>query len=629
MATFERPNLNITFRVWCAFGCASIAVFVLVLRLWYLQIVKGDYFRDRSENNRLRTVYIPSPRGLILDRQGEILARNRASFNIDFVTEDSKNPKQTVADLAELTHVDLGELTARLTNQNKRRRFEPKLLLKDISRDLVAQVAVQRYRLPGVIVNVVPSREYIHGDLGSHVVGYTREITGEQLKNPQYAGYRMGDVVGQSGIELKWERYLRGERGSQAVIVNASGNKIGEAFFEPEIPGHNVLLTIDRKLQETADRVLTGKRGAIVALDPNTGDVLALASSPRFDPNVFTSEISKDQWVDLVSPKESKLNNRAVQGAYPPGSVFKIFVSIAVLAEQVAPPNESTFCPGSYQFGRRTFRCHKHSGHGPANMYDSIVQSCDVFFYIMGQRLGVDRIHEYAKMFGFGEKTGIDLSDEAPGLIPSTEWKKNFFRDPDDKRWYPGETLPVAIGQGAVTATPMQVARSLAAVVNGGKVLKPRVVRRVSASDGRIFEEHTEPEVVRTISPLIDASILKEVRRGMEGVVSDKRGTGHRAALPEIAGIDVAGKTGTSQVGTKDEDHAWFAGYAPAEDPKIVVVALVENGGHGGATAAPLVKEVLATHFGVDLSIAEPKKGEKKGVGVEPVPPPSAVGETE
>lgn len=611
MATFEKPTINIAFRVWAAFGCAAVAVFVLVIRLWYLQIVKGDYFRDRSENNRLRTVYIPSPRGLILDRQGEVLARNRASFNIDFVTEDSKNPKETVAALADLTKVESADLYDRLTKQNKRRRFEPKLLLKDISRDLVAQVAVQRHRLPGVIINVVPSREYIHGELGAHVIGYTREINGEQLKNPQYAGYRMGDVVGQAGIESKWERYLRGERGSQAVIVNASGNKIGEAFFEPEIPGHNVLLTIDRKLQEAADKALEGKRGAIVALDPTNGDVLALASAPRFDPNMFTSEISKEQWSDLVAPKANKLNNRAVQGAYPPGSVFKIFVSMAILAEQVAPKSESTFCPGFYQFGKRAFKCHKHSGHGPATMYDSIVQSCDVYFYIMGQRLGVDRIHEYAKMFGFGEFTGIDLAEENAGLVPSTEWKRKYFRDPEDKRWYPGETLPVAIGQGAVTATPMQVARSMAAAVNGGKVLKPRVVRRVSSSDGRVFEEHSEPEVVRDLSTYIDPSIFKEVRRGMEGVVADIRGTGHRAALPEVAGISVAGKTGTSQVGTKEEDHAWFAGYAPVQNPSIVVAAIVENGGHGGATAAPLVRQVLAAHFGVDLEVEEAKKKAK------------------
>ena len=621
MATFEKPTINITFRVWAAFACAAVAVFVLVIRLWYLQIVKGDYFRDRSENNRLRTVYIPSPRGLILDRQGEVLARNRASFNIDFVTEDSKNPKETVAALADLTKVESAELYDRLTKQNKRRRFEPKLLLKDISRDLVAQVAVQRHRLPGVIINVVPSREYVHGELGAHVIGYTREINGEQLKNPQYAGYRMGDVVGQAGIESKWERYLRGERGSQAVIVNASGNKIGEAFFEPEIPGHNVLLTIDRKLQEAADKALEGKRGAIVALDPSNGDVLALASAPRFDPNMFTSEISKDQWSDLVAPKVNKLNNRAVQGAYPPGSVFKIFVSMAILAEQVAPKTESTFCPGFYQFGKRAFKCHKHSGHGPATMYDSIVQSCDVYFYIMGQRLGVDRIHEYAKMFGFGEHTGIDLAEENAGLVPSTEWKRKYFRDPEDKRWYPGETLPVAIGQGAVTATPMQVARSMAAAVNGGKVLKPRVVRKVSASDGRVFEEHIEPEVVRDLSTYIDASVFKEVRRGMEGVVSDKRGTGHRAALPEIAGVSVGGKTGTSQVGTKEEDHAWFAGYAPVQNPSIVVAAIVENGGHGGATAAPLVRQVLAAHFGVDLEVEDAKK---KGKVTPSVSPPAA-----
>ncbi len=605
MATFERATINIALRAWIAVAIIFAALFILIVRLWYLQIIKGDYFRDRSENNRLRTVYIPSPRGLIMDRQGEVLARNRPSFNVDFVVEDSKTPKETVAQLAELTGTNAEELYDRLTKQNRRRRFEPKLLLKDISRDLVGKVSAQRHRLPGVIINVVPSREYVHADLAAHLVGYTREISGDQLKHTSYAGYRMGDVVGQSGIESKWERYLRGERGSQAVIVNASGNKIGEARFESEIAGHNVTLTIDRKLQEAADRALEGKRGAIVAMDPRTGDILAMASAPTFDPNMFTSEISKEAWSDLVSPKETKLNNRVIQGAYPPGSVFKIFVALAALTEGVVSSAERTFCPGFLQFGKRAFRCHKHSGHGSADLFESIVQSCDVYFYVVGQRLGVDRIHEYARMFGFGERTEIDLPEENVGLIPSTEWKRTFFRDPDDRRWYPGETLPVAIGQGAVSASPIQIVRALAAVVNGGRVLKPRVLRSVTASDGRVFEEHLEPEVIRDLSSYIDPSILAEVKKAMVGVVADKRGTGHRAAMPEVSGISVGGKTGTSQTGTNEQDHAWFAGFAPSDDPQIVVAALVENGGHGGATAAPLVQQVMSVFFGISGDTVE------------------------
>ena len=604
MPTIDRSALNITFRIWVALGLAFFCLFILILRLWYLQIIKGEFFRDRSENNRLRTIYLPSPRGLIFDRNGDLLVRNRPSFNVDLVVEDSPNPQKTIETLAEIVGENSQVLLERLSKQTKRRRFEPKLLLRDIPRDMVGRISAQRHRLPGIIVSVVPTREYVHGDLASHVVGYIREINQDQLKNQTYRGYRMGDDIGQSGIEAALERYLRGERGSQAVIVNAMGNKIGEAFFQPEIPGTNVTLTIDTKVQRTADRLLEGKKGAVVAMDVRTGDIIAISSGPRFDPNVFTSEISKEDWTDLTNSKEDKLSNRGVQGAYPPGSVFKIFVAAAALSEGVVLPSERMTCNGALQFGKRAFRCHKHSGHGSVDLFDSIVQSCDVYFYTIGQRLGVDRIYHYAHdVFGFGQSTELGLGEESTGLIPSTKWKREYFRNPEDKRWYPGETLPVAIGQGAVTTTPLQVARALAAVVNGGKLLKPRVVRQLVASDGRIIQQASDqPEVVGIVD--LEPWIFDQVKKAMVGVVEDKRGTGHRAALPKERGVSVGGKTGTAQVasresGSKREDHAWFAGYAPADRPEIVVVAILENAGHGGAVAAPVVHDVMASYFGV------------------------------
>ncbi len=610
MPTLDRSSLNITFRIWVALGVSFFCLFVLILRLWYLQIIKGEYFRDRSENNRLRTIYLPSPRGLIFDRNGELLVRNRPSFNVDLVVEDSPDPKKTLEALAEIVGEDSQVLHERLSKQTKRRRFEPKLLLRDISRDMVGRISAQRHRLPGIIVSVVPTREYVHGDLASHVVGYIREINQDQLKSQTYRGYRMGDDVGHYGIESALERYLRGERGSQAVIVNAMGNKIGEAFFQPEIPGTNVTLTIDAKVQRTADKLLEGKKGAVVALDVQTGDIIAMSSGPRFDPNMFTSEISKEDWSDLMNSKEDKLSNRVVQGAYPPGSVFKIFVAAAALSEGVVTPSERMTCNGALQFGRRSFRCHKHSGHGSVDLFESIVQSCDVYFYTVGQRLGVDRIYHYAHdIFGFGEPTDLGLGEEAPGLIPSTKWKQTYFRNPEDKRWYPGETLPVAIGQGAVTTTPLQIARALAAVVNGGKLLKPRIVKQLVASDGRVIQQSSEqPEVIGTLE--IEPWILDQVKQAMVGVVDDRRGTGHRAALPKEKGISVGGKTGTAQVvsresGSKRDDHAWFAGYAPADKPRVVVVAILENAGHGGAVAAPVVHDVMVSYFGIEAPEGE------------------------
>jgi penicillin-binding protein 2 len=572
-----------------------------------LQIVRGSFFRDRSENNRLRTIFIPSPRGVISDRNGEPLVRNRPSFNIELVVEDAPNVNQVVADLAAIVGEDPLVLRERLSSQNKRRRFEPKIMMRDVSRDLVAVVSSQRHRLPGVIVSVAPVRDYPFGGLAAHTLGYLREVSSDQLKVPAYQGYRAGDLVGQSGIEASLENYLRGERGAQAVIVNARGTKIGEAYFQPEIPGSDVRLTLDRNLQMIAEEALQGRPGSVVAIDAQNGDVLAMASSPAFNPSVFSGEIPKDVWADLVDPKQAKLSNRALQGAFPPGSVFKMFVAAAALSEGVTDSSEKTFCPGFLKFGKRSFRCHKHSGHGRTALYDALVQSCDVYFYTVGQRLGVDRIYSYAHdLFGFGEPVELEAFDESKGLVPSTQWKASYFRNPEDKKWYPGETLPVSIGQGAVLTTPMQLARAMAALVNGGRLIKPRIVSKVVANDGRILEERQNaPDVMRVLD--IEPAILSEIRRGMIGVVEDKRGTGKRAALPESSGIRVGGKTGTAQVASREsgldhEDHAWFAGFAPAENPRIVVVTLIENGGHGGEVAAPVTRKVMMKYFG----IAEP-----------------------
>ena len=619
MSSYERNSVHVAPRVWISLGLCAVALFALTLRLWHLQIIKGAFFRERSENNRLRTVYVHPPRGLILDRNGQLLVRNRPSFNVDLVIEDSPNPTETITTLAEIVGQDPAPLLEKLSRQGKRLKYEPKLILRDVSRDDVAKISAQRHRLPGIIISVVPARDYVNGELAAHLIGYIREITGEQLKNPLYSGYRMGDLIGQSGVEARYERYLQGERGSQAVIVNASGNKIGEAYEHLALSGSDVVLTIDRRLQEIADKSLEGKKGAIVAMNPKTGDILALAAAPRFSPSVFTSEMSRDTWVDLIEGKDHKLTNRVTQGVYPPGSVFKIFVAAAALAEGVTTPNEKVRCPGYLKFGSRRFHCHKHSGHGPVNMFEAIVQSCDVYFYTIGQRLGVDRIHKYAHdFFEFGEPTGVDIGDESAGLIPSTAWKAKYFRNPADKKWYPGETLPVSIGQGAITTTPLQVARGVSAMVNGGKVLKPRVIRRVVASDGRVLEEEPkDPEVIRTVD--IDPSIFVAMNKAMVGVVEDPRGTGHKAALPKIYAISVGGKTGTAQVaskesGVKDDDHAWFAGYAPADDPQIVVAAILENAGHGGAMAAPLVQDIFAAYFGIPDEPPPPVVEEKKKI---------------
>ena len=348
---------------------------------------------------------------------------------------------------------------------------------------------------------------------------------------------------------------------------------------------------------------MADKRGAVVALNPNTGEVLAISSGPRFDPNIFAREIPVEIWKDLVGSAEKKMNNRAIQGTYAPGSVFKIITAIAAFSEGVINPQDSINCPGFYMFGGRPFKCHKHGGHGRVNFQSAMAQSCDVYFYTVGQRLGVDRIHDYAKKFGLGLVTGIEIPDERVGIVPSTEWKRNYFKKPEDQKWYPGETLSVSIGQGALTLTPLQVARMLAVLVNGGKLFKPHIIKKIQSNYGGYKDENfgKDPFVAQEIEP----RILDLVRQALVSVVNDPHGTGHNAKLADSYGVTGAGKTGTAQVASLHregndqslKDHAWFAGYAPAENPRIVVVALIENGGHGGAVAAPVVRSVMEAFF--------------------------------
>jgi penicillin-binding protein 2 len=513
--------------------------------------------------------------------------------------------------LAAIAEVPYESLQERVKLQKRRHKFEPTLLLRDISRELVARISAARFRMPGIVISVVPARNYLYGSIGAHLIGYTREITATQLQSPKYPGYLLGDIVGQFGIEATMERYLRGQHGLQRIIVNSFGSRVGELSSDPEVAGSTLTLTLDSRLQRAADEALAGHHGAIVAIDVKTGEVLALASSVSFDPNVFTTELKPETWREIMG--DHRLTNRAIQGAYPPGSVFKPFMEVAALQEAVTNPKERVQCNGGIWFKGREYKCHKKGGHGAVDLYSALVQSCDVYFYTMGQRLGVDRIHHYASLFGLGEKTGIDVADEASGLIPSSLWKRRAFRNPADQKWYAGETLSVSIGQGAVTTTPLQLARSIAAIVNGGTVMKPLIVKSIVSSDGRVVDSgFGDPVALRTVP--IDASILERVKEGMVGVVNDPRGTGHKAQLVKELGVKVGGKTGTAQVvgmlrrdqqgkpvaDRNREDHAWFVGYAPVDNPRVAVAALVEHGGHGGAAAAPLVAKVMTRYFDPD-----------------------------
>ena len=603
MRAGERPRVNFTVRVYVALAFIVLVFCLLALRLWYLQIVQGDYFRERSENNLYRTVFVPPPRGLILDRYGRILVRNRPSFNVELSTVDAKDPKASVKELAKILGVSETQLFERLRDQKTRPRFEPKLLLKDAPRDFIARTLAHQYMLPGVNVQVVPAREYVYGALGAHVIGYLGQITKTQLEQPDYAEYRLGDVVGQYGVELRWEQALQGRRGIRRVTVNANGIRIGESKYEPEQQGHNLTLTLSLKVQEAAEKAFAGVRGGVVAIDPRTGEVLALASTPAFDPNDFVSGISPALWKDLMTGKDRKLHNRVVQGAYPAGSTFKVLMAAAGLQEGVITPNGKINCPGSYWFAGRSYHCHKKEGHGGMDLVHAVQKSCNVYFYNVGQRLGIERMADYGARFGLGKPSGIGLVHENPGTLPSPEWKRRHYRKPEMQKWFAGETLSVAIGQGAVAITPLQLAMAVSALVNGGTLYSPILVKRIESQDGQYRDDAFAAEVRGTLRISPDA--LKTVIAAMETVVEEPGGTGSKARLDLPEKIRVGGKTGTAQVAGLEagrnveglEDHAWFVGFAPVEAPEIVVAAIVENGGHGGAATAPRVKEVMEAYF--------------------------------
>ena len=575
----------------------AIAFVGLTARLVFLQIVQGERYTYLSENNRIRIKRVPGTRGMIFDREGQLLVDSRPSFDLIFVPEDSgERPENTLKLLAGYLRRDPGELLKIFEENKNRAAFDELVLGRDIDWPAVVAVETHQLDLPGVSLRARPRRNYSDGPMAAHVLGYLGEINQKQLKNLKDQGYVIGDEIGQYGLERRWEELLRGQSGGQQVEVDALGRRVRVLHEVTDVPGYTVHLTLDRQLQETAYEALKGKEGTIVALDVNSGAVLALASTPAFDPNTFARGIKSDEWTGLIKDQLRPLSNRATQGQYPPGSTFKIVMSIAGLEEGVIQPESFIQDPGFYSFGNRSFRDWKKGGHGAVNLHKAIVESCDTYFYQLGPKLGVDRIAKWARAFGLGEKTGIALDDERTGTIPDTEWKRKRYRQP----WFPGETVSVAIGQGYVTVTPLQLANMIAAVANGGKLYRPYVVNKVESVDGATVREYG-PELIRTIE--LKPDTLKRVRAALADVVSAPGGTGG-AARSQV--VSIAGKTGTAQVVEMkggyvkteqlayfNRDHAWFVSYAPVENPQVAIAVLVEHGGHGGDAAAPMAKKVF------------------------------------
>ncbi len=576
------------------------------LRLFQLQILLGEEHRRKSEQNAIRTVGLRAPRGEIVDREGRVLATTRPAFELQVLPVGLARRELVFDALAQLVETEPEVLAERLGEPRGSARYQPVSLVDDLDFDALSRVESHRYALPGVVTDVQPRRHYLAGDLAAHLMGTIGEIRSGQLEQEAFQGYRSGEVIGQTGLESLLESHLRGRDGGRNIVVDVAGRTVEVLDEVPPEPGGRVVLALDLDLQQAAERAFVelpqeGEepwRGSAVALDVETGDVLAMVSRPAYDPNAFAGGIDSATWKSLTGDPWEPLSNRAIQTHYPPGSTHKAMVAAALLEEAIVTTETRTFCPGHFRHGRRTYRCWKRGGHGWVDLHQALKQSCDVYFYEHGLELGIDRMAQIARSFGLGRRTGIALPGEVPGIVPSKSWKERRFGEP----WYPGETVSASIGQGYNLYTTLQLAVAYAALGNGGKVLRPRVTLRLESRTGELLSQ-VQPEVTGRVA--VAPERLATVMRGLTAVVEERGGTGGRARVP---GLRVAGKTGTAQVVRLDKteiyeedeipvrlrDHAWFGALAPAEKPRIAVAVFVEHGRHGSTAAAPVAQRILA-----------------------------------
>ncbi len=586
---------------------ALAALGVLLARFVWLQVVQGEHYHTLAEANRISVVPVVPNRGLILDRHGEVLAANYSAYTLEVTPSRVADVERAIDALAQVIEVSPRDRRRFKRLQEESKNFESLPIRTRLTEEEVARFAVNRYRFPGFEIKARLFRSYPHGDIASHAVGYIGRINEADVRRIEAQGaatnYKGTDHIGKLGIEGAYEKELHGATGSERVEIDAGGRAIRALSRSEPQSGNNLFVTLDIKLQRVAEEAFREYRGALVALDPKTGDVLALVSKPGFDPNLFVDGIDPANWDALNNSPDKPLNNRALRGQYPPGSTIKPFLALAALSYGRRTPEQTIFDPGHWMLPgvSRPFRDWKPGGHGTVDLHKSIVVSCDTYYYGLANDLGVDAIHRFMTQFGFGARTGVDIEGELAGLQPSTEWKWQRFK----QKWYAGDTISVGIGQGYWLATPMQLATAVATLANGGTPVQPRLVRAVQ--DARTQEVRELP--VRAGEPLpFKPEHLELVKSAMIDV-SRPGGTAARAA--QGAPYLIAAKTGTAQVvamksGEKyDEkrvrerhrDHALFIAYAPADDPKIALALLVENGGHGGSTAAPIAREILDFHL--------------------------------
>jgi len=602
------------------YGFLFIGLAVLFSRLVYLQIINGDQMRQYSEENRIKRVKVPAPRGMMFDRFGNLLVDNRPAFDVQITPQylkESGKPKEVIAQLSKLIQMPVKEIEKRLARaRGQQPAFLPVVIKDNLSRDEVAELETWKIDMPGVNVEMAIARTNLAKDVGSHLYGYIGKVSQPELPilNANASRkYGLDDSVGKSGLEKQFESTLRGVDGSELVEVDALGRSIrsvkgkgrvlAETQEEPPIPGKNLILSVDEDLQNAAVKGFGDKTGGLIALDPRTGEVLAMISRPSFDPSEFSRGIDQKLWDKLISDENHPLRDKTIQDHYSPGSTFKTITAIAALEEGVITKDTIFNCTGSITVGNRKVHCWKRGGHGNLNVVQALTHSCDVFFYRVAQKFkSVDDIAKYARMLGFGQKTGIELAREVPGLIPTEEWKQKRFNVP----WSPGETLYVAIGQSFVLTTTIQLANAYSAIINGGTLFRPHVVKAIQSEDGKILNEFV-PKIIRKVH--LSKETVDLVTQGLWGVINSPGGSAYGQHLP---GMEFAGKTGTVQVVSQSADkiyqrcenlpykrrhHGVFVGYAPINNPSIVVAVVAEHACSGGHGAGPVAREVIKTYL--------------------------------
>ena len=610
MGDFHNPDSDLDrFRFRVGFAAISIllAFGLLVGRFVWLQIIQHEFYQTRAEDNRIALIPIVPNRGVITDRNGVIMARNYSAFTLEITPSRVSGLETTIDELATVIDIQPKDRKRFKRVMDEAKNFESIPIRTRLSDAEVAKFAAQRYRFPGVEVKARLFRQYPLGNIASHALGYIGRITDKDLKwieeVEKQANYKGTDHIGKNGLEQFYELELHGQTGYEEVEIDAGGRALRSLKRIPPVSGNNLTLTLDAKLQEITEQAFGDRKGSLVAIEPSTGGILALVSTPTYDPNLFVDGITPDNWKELNENPNKPMVNRAINGAYPPGSTYKPFMALAALETGKRTPNQAISDPGYFNFGNHQFRDDKKGGHGSVDMYKSIVHSCDTYYYILANEMGIDNIAKFMAKFGFGERTGVDLgrngASESKGILPSQEWKRQRFKKPEQRKWYAGETISIGIGQGYNSYTPIQLAQATAVLANNGVMFRPHLVRHIAdtkTGEARLIE----PQPIRDLE--LKQQNVDVIRRALIGV--NKEGTGTRAFAG--APYESAGKTGTAQVyslkgsdykasAIKQElrDHALFIAYAPADKPKIALAVLVENGGFGAQSAAPIARMVL------------------------------------